>query len=849
MPGTHAQRVAEAGARGLAVGELEDADLAIAPRRLEAQRAAGLERSIRLDLPLEELHGDVRGVEPVQAHARDDVERRGGRKARRFRVDRDAVEPDARPGRAHALLPGDEQLERFAVVALQRPAVKRAGDIALLEVLRDHAVRRKRLRDLRGRDDHAVDPALRQPRGVAVEEHGQKALLDRVVQGLRDLLVPRLVLRLADDEARFVVRRLVPPAVEDRQVQRAVHRGLHARRPGRLARALGRVQPDVAAGDERARERHVVVGQEEDAAFQLRALRRARDGPEEFLSGLVARMRLAGEEDLHGAPDLVEQVLEPLGLAEEQRRALVGREAAREADRQRARIEGARGLRDLLVPRALAALLLDELLAARRHEARPQRLVRPPQLAPIHVLGVLEHAGRRDLGRRPGRRVHAVGDRLDRDFRERQVRHHAPPELARDARVQARHGVLVRREAHREDRHREELARLVAHLAAELEELVERDAELVDVPAEVLPQELRREHVDARGHGRVGREDVAGRRDLARLGEGEVLLLHETPDPLERDEGGVPLVDVPDRRGPAELLEGAQAADAEHDLLLEPHLEAAAVEARGDLAVGRLVLGQVRVEQEQRHAADLGDADEQVHGPPGEVHRDDRRAPVGRLGDRERQLVGLEHRVGLVLHAVVVDDLPEVPLPVEEADARQRHAQVARGLQVVAGEDAEAAGVDRQDLGQPELRREIGDLLPARDELPGRRVPGLGQVLLGQLPHLGEQLGLVRRVLRGVPEPFGRHLSEELDRVAARPPPGRRIQKFEERADVRPPRPPEIVGKGEKRKESFGDAGDPKGLFENGCQLDMKCSRPTRPTNPCGLRGLGAPEPEAPRPP
>jgi hypothetical protein len=27
------------------------------------------------------------------------------------------------------------------------------------------------------------------------------------------------------------------------------------------------------------------------------------------------------------------------------------------------------------------------------------------------------------------------------------------------------------------------------------------------------------------------------------------------------------------------------------------------------------------------------------------------------------------------------------------------------------------------------------------------------------------------------------------------------------------------VGEGEERKEPFGDAGDPEGLFENGCQL------------------------------
>ena len=92
-----------------------------------------------------------------------------------------------------------------------------------------------------------------------------------------------------------------------------------------------------------------------------------------------------------------------------------------------------------------------------------------------------------------------------------------------------------------------------------------------------------------------------------------------------------------------------------------------------------------------------------------------------------------------------------------------------------------------------------------------------------------------------MPETLCRNLPEKLHRVAAGPLPGRGIQKLEERTDVGPPRPTEIVGEGEEGKEFFGDAGDPKSLFENGCQLDMKCSRPIRPTNPCGLRDLGAP--------
>ena len=58
-------------------------------------------------------------------------------------------------------------------------------------------------------------------------------------------------------------------------------------------------------------------------------------------------------------------------------------------------------------------------------------------------------------------------------------------------------------------------------------------------------------------------------------------------------------------------------------------------------------------------------------------------------------------------HPVGVEALEEVALGVEQPDGDQRHAQVRRALQVVAGEHAEAARVDRQRLVQAELGREV----------------------------------------------------------------------------------------------------------------------------------------------
>ena len=71
--------------------------------------------------------------------------------------------------------------------------------------------------------------------------------------------------------------------------------------------------------------------------------------------------------------------------------------------------------------------------------------------------------------------------------------------------------------------------------------------------------------------------------------------------------------------------------------------------------------------------------------------------------------MGVEVGVALLLPAVGVERLAEVAVPVEEADADERHAEVAGRLEVVAGEHAEAAGVLGERLGDAELGREVGD--------------------------------------------------------------------------------------------------------------------------------------------
>ena len=97
---------------------------------------------------------------------------------------------------------------------------------------------------------------------------------------------------------------------------------------------------------------------------------------------------------------------------------------------------------------------------------------------------------------------------------------------------------------------------------------------------------------------------------------------------FRQQECAVAFVQVPDRREDVERPDRANPPDAKHELLVEPHLASAHVQDVGDRAVGVVVLGDVRVEQEDRHSTDL-------HAPDG-----DRQHPPGQLDfDRERLAV------------------------------------------------------------------------------------------------------------------------------------------------------------------------------------------------------------------
>ncbi len=146
-----------------------------------------------------------------------------------------------------------------------------------------------------------------------------------------------------------------------------------------------------------------------------------------------------------------------------------------------------------------------------------------------------------------------------------------------------------------------------------------------------------------------------------------------------------------------------------------------------------------------------------------------------------------------MLPAVAVEPLPEVALVVVETDADQRNAEVGRALDVVAGEDAEAARVNRNRLVQAELGGEVGDR-PGPEHAGVTDAPGvLGLQVLLQATIGVVDAALKRQLRHPLLDPFRRQLLQERDRVVVALAPQHGIDLAEDAGGLAIPAPPEIL--------------------------------------------------------
>ena len=450
-------------------------------------------------------------------------------------------------------------------------------------------------------------------------------------------------------------------------------------------------------------------------------------------------MRLAGEDDLHRAVLGSQDAQDALHVVEDERRALVGGEAAREADGQRVVAERLAGAHEF--QRALAARggLAAQAGAHELHQLAAERAAHLPEVGMADRRDRRPRVGirrgtaevdahraapeRARLGSDPRGDVHAVGDAADRHV-VGAAAEDLHPHLATHAAVEL--GDAVDALGHAEGKHGHADRAAARVLSTELGEALLREAGVAKRAAERLPAHLGVVAVVAGGNGRVRRED----RGLAHALHGLVerhAAGHELREALQSGERRVPLVQVEDSGLLLQLAERKDAADAEQHLLAHAELGLALVEGLREETIALAVLGDVRVEEIQRDAAHLKLPDLGAH------HVAADRAVDVRARVHHREALEVVARVQDARGAVAAEFLQVIALPVQEADADERDAQVGGALQVVARQDAQAAGVLLHALVDGELAGEV------RDPHAG----GLGGVLL-LVPGGGLVVGAAR---------------------------------------------------------------------------------------------------------
>ncbi len=131
-----------------------------------------------------------------------------------------------------------------------------------------------------------------------------------------------------------------------------------------------------------------------------------------------------------------------------------------------------------------------------------------------------------------------------------------------------------------------------------------------------------------------------------------------------------------ERRFQTHYLQGTVAADTQHDLLFDAHLQIAAIQLVGDVSIFGAVGRDVGIQQVERHAAHLRPPHLGDDLPAGVRDFDGERYPVRPALQGQGQTVEVVVLINLLLPAGCVEILTEVTLLVEKPHAHQRHPQV-----------------------------------------------------------------------------------------------------------------------------------------------------------------------------
>ena len=229
----------------------------------------------------------------------------------------------------------------------------------------------------------------------------------------------------------------------------------------------------------------------------------------------------------------------------------------------------------------------------------------------------------------------------------------------------------------------------------------------------------------------------------------------------------------------------------------------ASVELGRYVPIVQFVLRDVAIDQVKRHAPDLDSPEPGMHFASRQLNGYQQGRAVGQGLRNKRQVEEIIFGIAFLLPAVDVQVLAEIAFAIHEAHAAERDAEIACRFQMIARENAEPSGIDRDALVDAEFGRKIGDpglFLGTESVL---KPSGRGEIVIESgldAVHVREKPFVAGDFL----EAFLRSRAEEFD--------GAMVEAFEqidvdapEECDgIRVPAPPNVISEFMKGLQAFG---------------------------------------------
>ena len=420
----------------------------------------------------------------------------------------------------------------------------------------------------------------------------------------------------------------------------------------------------------------------------------------------------------------------------------------------------------------------------------------------------------------PRGNVNAVGDVADGNFVFVLAGNEAGPHSAGDFAMQRGDSVGAARKTEAENRHAESFLMIGGLFAAQAHQAFRREAEFVAQGTEMFFDEIGIEAVVAGGNGRVRGENDFARNTRHGGVERDAFFLHAGADGFEDDKAAVTFIQVHHAGADAHGFEGAETADAEQQFLADAGAGVTAVKARSEFAIVGRVGFNVGIEQEEIAAPD-GDAPNfSVNGAAAGIDTNLDGTAVFADGDFQRKLVHVGDEIFFLLPAAAVEALAEISLAVEEADADEGNAEVGSAFNMVAGEHAEAAGIDRQRFMDAEFGGEIGDGRGAQHAGVARSPGAVGLQIFLQAAVGVVDAAVQNQFGRAGFELGQREFGEQRNGILIQLAPAERIEIAEKADGVMVPAPPKVASQSPKALLRGSDeAIESAGFADDGCDL------------------------------